>query len=311
MKWWQIVGGVILVLIIGAVVVNMLTPPAPAPTESEWDAIRAADVAVFTSEWGLPVRIAASDAGWEDSANITPDGQRLYFTYYPGDLLSDFSTRKFVDDLDIYYSDFPFTSKVKDTRFFMAEDIWSEVGPTIDSQGNIFYNSNRDYLNDKKSDQDVWMNGERLLFNDAIPDSEWGNPFYDEATDTLWLDELDTKMWMLKNAKANNFSGTPVLAPAPLQVDGYSNFQPWLSSDGLTIYFSTNRGEVPNLYGPQIYMSTRTGDTWATPKLVGYSKIGMGEATLTADGKRLYFVQLFSDGKGHYTSDMFYVERKS
>ena len=310
MKWWQIVGGIILVLIIGAVVVSVLTPPAPAPTESEWAAIRAADVAVFTSEWSSPVRVPASDAGWEDSLFVMPDGQRLYFAYYPTDLLGDVSRMKFSDDIDIYYSDAPFTTKTKDTRFYLSEDIWSEVGPFVAANGDIFYNSNRDYLNDKKSDQDVWLNSERLAFNDAVLDSEYGNPHYDESHDELWIDELDKKIFILKNAKANNFSGTPVPAPAPIQVEGYSNFQPWLTADGMTLYFSTNRGEVPNLYGPQIYRSTRAGDTWTTPTLVGYSKIGMGEPTLTADGSRLYFIQLFTDGKGHHTSDMFYVERR-
>lgn len=311
MKWWQwllagIVGLIVIVFIIG-----ILTPPAPAPTPTQWDAIKAADVPVFSSEWGIPIRVPASDEGWEDSLFVTPDGNRIYFAYYPSDLIKDFSTRKFSDDLDIYYSDFPFTTKIKDTRFHLSEDIWSEVGPMLTDSGDYFYNSNRDYLNDKKADTDVWMNNERLALNDAVADSEYGNPHYCEALDELWLDELDKRLWVVKNAKANNFSGTPVAAPSPLQVDGFSNFQPWLSSDCKTIFFSTNRGDIPGMNGPAIYTSTRSeAGEWAAPMLVGYSKTGLGEATLTADGKKLFFIQLFSDGKGNHTSDMFYVERE-
>ncbi len=303
--------GIGLVVIVGVVILASIfsAPAGPVPTQIEWDSIRAADVAIFTSEWGSPVRVPVSDAGWEDSLFVLPDGQRIYFAYYPGDLLSDFAMKKFTDDIDIFYSDAPFTAKVKDTRFYLSEDIWSEVGPVVASNGDIFYNSNRDYLNDQKADQDVWLNGERLAFNDAVLDSEYGNPHYCETDDALWIDELDKRMWILKNAKANNFSGTPEPAPAPIQVDGYANFQPWLSADCTTLLFSTNRGNVPGTAGPAIHMSTLSNGQWAAPTLVGYSKIGIGEGTMTADGSRLYFIQLFSDGKGHSTSDMFYVER--
>lgn len=311
MKWQFLVGGAfLLILVVFVFVVN--APSAPAPTQAEWDKIRAADIPVFSSEWGTPVRLAVSDAGWEDSLFVTPDGQRVYFAYYSGDLIGDFASRKFVDDLDMYYSDAPFTSKIKDTRFHLSEDIWSEVGPMLTDSGDYFYNSNRDYLNDKKADTDVWMNNERLAFNDAVADSEYGNPHYDESTDTLWMDELDQRMWVLKNAKANNFSGTPEPAPSPIQVDGYSNFQPWLSANGKTILFSTNRGDIPGINGPAIYLSTRSeAGEWASPQLIAYSKTGLGEATMTADGKRLFFIQLFSDGKGNHTTDMFYVEKKA
>ncbi|QQR92753.1 MAG: PD40 domain-containing protein [Candidatus Iainarchaeum archaeon] len=310
MKWWQWSIGGIAAIVIVVVLINVLAPPVPAPTESEWDAIKAADPAIFVPGWSSPVKVAASNGEWEDSLFVTPDGQRLYFANYPGDLLKDVGQRKFSDDIDIYYSDYPFTTKVKDTRFHLSEDIWSEVGPFVAANGDFFYNSNRDYLNDRKSDQDVWLNDERLAFNDSVPDSEFGNPHYDESHDELWVDELDKKMFILKNAKANDFSGTPELAPAPIQVDGYSNFQPWLSPDGNTLVFSTNRGEIPGLYGPQLYTSTRNPDnTWTTPTLIGYSNIGLGEGTMTADGSRLYYLHLYSDGKGNYTTDMFYVEK--
>ncbi len=305
--------GIGLLIILGIILLASFfsASSAPAPTQAEWDAIRAADFPVFSGEWGTPVRLVVSDAGWEDSLFVTSDGARVYFAYYFGDLIGDFASRKFSDDLDMYYSDAPFASKTKDTRFHLSEDIWSEVGPMLTSTGDYFYNSNRDYLNDQKADTDVWLNNERLAFNDAVADSEYGNPHYNESTDTLWLDELDQRMWVLKNAKANNFSGTPEPAPFPIQVDGYANFQPWLSADGKTLLFSTNRGEIAGINGPQIYMSTRNEDnTWNTPTLIAYSKIGLGEATMTAAGKRLFFIQLFSDGKGNHTSDMFYVEKK-
>ncbi len=306
-RYYFLIGLVIIVLFF---IIVSKDKPAVDPSTINWDPIIAQDVPIFSEEWKVtPVRIQSNDNGWEDSVFITPNGQRLYFTYYPGDLIGDASRLKFVGDLDIYYSDFPYTTKIKDTRYNVSDTLWSAVGPML-TGNDYFYNSNHDYLNDQKADTDTYLNGIRLAFNDFKVDSDFGNPHYCSAKDELWFDEHDKDLWILRNAKANNFAGTPELAPSPLHVNSYSNFQPWLSEDCNTIYFSSNRGELP-VQGPAIYTSTRNSDdTWATPKVVAYSKIGVGEPTLTSDGTKLFYIQLFEDkGSDTHTSEMFYIER--
>ncbi len=258
-------------------------------------------------EWkSTPVRLGANDDGWEDSLYVTPDGARIYFAYYPGDLINDARKGSFKDDIDIYFSDYPFITKQKETRFNLSEDIWSATGPQVTVRGDFFYTSNSDYLRDQKSDADIYLNGERLPFNDALgPDQEFGNPHYCASHDELWIDEQDTRMWVLKNAQANGFAGKPELAPT----DALPFFQPWLSEDCQVLYFSSNRGDVPGK-GPAIYTSQRTDDAWGTPVPVVSNDVGVGEPTLTGDGKKLFFIQLFKNDRGEFTSDMFYVERK-
>src|SRR3989344_1620027 len=279
-----IIGIVILVLLFFIISGNK--KPSVPPDQINWKSIRAQDIpTIRESGWGTPQLVEASTPNWEDSAYISADGNKLYFDYYPRDLISDVARRQFSDDLDYYVSEKPFTTRTKLTQYYLAEDIWSEAGVMIDGS-DIYYSTNRNlnWANDRKSDQNIYLNDQRLAFNDVVADSNWGNPHYCSAKDELWFDEDDKKMWLLENAKANNFTGTPASAPSPLQVDSYSNFQPFLTEDCNTMYFSTNRGNIPGVIGPAIYKSTRNADnTWTNPTLVIHSKIGVGEPTLPAD----------------------------
>ncbi len=281
-------------------------PPTPPPQKSDWAAIKAADEPISEPGWNAAQTLSSSEEGWEDSLFVMPDGQRVYYAYYAGDLITDVSRAQFNGDIDTYYSDYPFTTKVKDTRFHLSEQTWSEACIDIDIDGNVWYCSNRDYLNDQKADTDIFRNGDRLLMNDALgDDTEFGNPHYCKAKDELWFDEKDTRIWVLANAAANNFSGTPEKAQSPLD----TGFQPWLSEDCMTIYFTSNRGDTKS-NGPAIYRSTRTGDTWSMPQLVLQSKTGVAEATLTSDDKKLFFIQLYQDtATKAFTTEMRYLTR--
>ena len=309
--YWFIIGIFVIILLI--IILSGDKKPTTPPVNINWETIRAQDVpTIRESGWGTPQLVAVSSPNWEDSAYISADGNKLYYDYYPRDLISDVARGQFSDDLDSYVSEKPFTAETKLTQYYLAEDVWSEAGIMIDGS-DIYYSTNRNlnWANDRKSDQNIYLNDQRLAFNDVIADSNWGNPHYCAAKDELWFDEDDKKMWLLKDAKADNWAGTPALAPAPLQVNSYSNFQPFLTEDCNTMYFSTNRGDISGFLGPAIYKSTRNSDnSWTTPTIVMYSKIGVGEPTLTADGSRLFFVQLFKDEESNaYNSDIFYVER--
>ena len=120
-------------------------------------------------------------------------------------------------------------------------------------------------------------------------------------------------MWILYNAAAGNWAGTPVPAPEPLQLWWTSDFQPYLTDDCNTIYFSSNRNDVPGITGPIIYKSTYSGDVRSNPTPeIWSSTFGVGEATLTSDGKKLYFVQVFKESNGgvdSYNADVMVTTR--
>ena len=95
---------------------------------------------------------------------------------------------------------------------------------------------------------------------------------------------------------------SPVLAPPPINSEG-TDMQPFFH--GNTLYFSSDRdtGRMA------IYASQRNGDGWTRPAMVVSSQYGVGEPTLTADGRSLYFAQIFKDGKRH-NMDVMVTERK-
>jgi len=282
------------------------TPVSPTdPAQDRWAAIRAGDVARVSAEWATPIRLPVSDGNWEDSAFVTADGGTVLFTYYPAEDLLSAVLRggPFVDDLDIYRSDTPFVAKIRDTRYFFSEDVFSAAGQMIADNGDAFYHSNRQGGTDQT---DIYRNSERLAFNSSGKSE--GNPHYCVAMDELWFDENDQNIYVLKTAAANNFTGQPVLAPAPINAGG-QDLQPWLSADCRTMYFATNRG--CSATGPCIYMTRRlAADAWSEPTLVIQSRTGVGEPSLTADGRRLFFIQLFQDDQGRFTSDIFYTQRR-
>jgi Tol biopolymer transport system component len=276
----------------------------PGQPTDNWAAIRAADVAQVAEGWGTPVRLEASDGGWEDSLFVMPDGSAVLFMYYPGeDLLSDvLKGGPFADDIDIYFSNSPFTTKELDTRYYFSEDLWSAAGPMIAENGDAYYHANRQGGEDNSFDDDIYRNKELLPFN--VNEKNERNPHYCAAQDELWFDENDQDIYVLKNAAAGNFTGAPQLAPPPLNAEG-QDFQPWLSADCQTLYFTSGRSGFT-----AIYMTQRLDDeTWSEPEIVIRSNAAVGEASLTTDGQRLFFIQLFADGQGHFTTDMFYTER--
>ncbi len=296
----------IFVFVLFVLVAFGLREKSKGQATDQWAAIRAADVAQVADGWGTPIRLEASDSGWEDSLFVMPDGSAVIFMYYPGDLLSDFfKGGPFVDDADVYLSRSPFAKKELDKRYYFSEDVFSAAGAMIAASGDAFYHSNRPSSGSNSLDEDIYRNKDLLPFN--VDAKNERNPHYCAAKDELWFDENDHDLYVLKDAAANGFAGKPQLAPSPLNdKEGQAqDFQPWLSADCQTIYFTSGRSG-----GTAIYVSQRQGeDRWSEPQFVIRSKAAVGEASLTADGQRLFFIQVFTDGKGHYSADMFYTQR--
>jgi len=302
-KWMM---GIFVVLVLFVIVANADNGDAPngngngdippVVNTGDWDAVRAGDVPVIhESGWSAPKLAGISSDNWEDGAYISGDGETLYFAYYPDDLISDVMAMSFDDDIDVYYSKKPFTSRSKD---LISEDIWSEGGVMI-SNGDKYYMSN------KGRNDNLYKNGEKLdLDNGDVAEQD---PHYCSAKEELYYwNRLEgggafesSKIYVYKNNEVTEL-------PSPINVAGKSeDIQPFLTPDCETLYFSSNRDGKT-----KIYKSARLDDDgWATPEVVISSNGGVGEPTLTDDGNTMFFVQILADGAGNYNSDVFYIEK--
>ena len=275
-----------------------------------WDQHRLAKVPEIAESWSNPVYLEVSDQNWGDSIFVTRDGQEIYFMYYPGDLITDLSTNSVGNpfegwNADIYKSTSPFIAKEKDSRFYWNEDPWSAWSPSRDIDGNWFYASNRQDEEYKDNENDVFRNNERLAFN---TEEGHDNAHYCKEKDELWMNRgKDLEIVVLKNAAANNFDGSVVLAPSPINDPNAKDMAPFLTDDCNTIYFASDRENGLDL---TIYKSERTGEnSWDYLEEVIGGQVTVSEPTLTSDGKRLFFEQAYQDEELGYNSLFFYIEK--
>lgn len=298
---------VIAVIIVFVVVVNLdkETPGNGTSEQIDWQKYRDADVATVPSEWKTPIWLKVNTVNWEDSAYISGNGNTLYFALYPGENLhADLITGDFKDDIDVYYSEKPFTTKIKHG---ISEDIFSEGGVMI-SNSDIYYMSNRLSEEDisrakrgeEKPNDNIYKNGIKLSFNNEVDDE--GDPHFCAVKDELYFwKRVDgkEKIFVYKNNEVKEL-------PYPINTKDI-NMQPFLTQDCQTMYFTSTRDGIP-----KIYKSYRLGEnSWAKPEIFISSKYGVGEPTLTDDGKSLFFVQLFkSDDEKKVNLDIMYTERK-
>ena len=290
------------------------TPPITSDNPvTNWEQIWLQDQPQIAQGWSDPVLLEVNQDDWGDSLWVTPDGESIYFMWVKGDPFSAvvLGDGNFAENPDIYRSDKPFVTKQKDTRFYFDEDPWGAAGPMFDEEGNAWYMSNREYSVNQKHDTDIYLNFELLPFNN---DESYVNPHYCTSKDELWFDRDDTEILVLKNAKENNFEGTPELAPVPINDvnPAVKDSQPWLSSDCNTMYFSSTRDHLEA--GPFIYMSERTDDGWTTPvAIISGVELAVGEPSLTNDGgnnARLFYEQIVRNDQGVYTTLFFYIEKE-
>lgn len=291
-----------------------------ACSKINWEKQREKDFPVLNSEWEIPVALDISDLGWCESIHCSPDGDTLYYFFYPGDdLWKDARKQKFAGEADAYYSvrnaDGTFTThQVLTSPEIANEELTAVSGLMIDEDGYFWCNSNHEALTTGEWDiENIYRENELLPFNK--PELNFGNPHYNKTKDELWFDGIaDKEIWVLKNAQADGFTGTPVVAPSPINQDGEDaqNMQAWLSKDGMTMYFSSNRGQIERNEwrgGTSIYRTTRNADdTWAEPTEIASSKIAIGDATLTEDMQTLFFVQYTK--KMRQTRTVIYMARR-
>ena len=256
---------------------------------NNWSVIREFDQPTLSNEWESPVRVGINtNDGWEDEPYISDNGDTLYYSYYPGDLLTDSRAKDFKGDIDIYYSMAPFNESKKHS---ISEDVWSEGGVMF-SGSDIYYMSNRNSL----GINNLYKNGQKLEFSNLNKSER--DPYYCMLKDEFYF-SVDGVMYVHKNNKT-----TDLLYPIN---EGSENIQPFLTSDCEEMYFASNRGS--GVF--KIYKSRRISeDAWGDPELIASSKNGIKKPTLTVDGNKLFFVQIFRSPNGVFNSDIFYVEKK-
>ncbi|MFA4890429.1 MAG: hypothetical protein WC587_02225 [Candidatus Paceibacterota bacterium] len=258
------------------------------------ETIRPKNTATLSDEWSQPIALSLNSNLWEDGAYISGDGKTLYYAIYPGeDLINDFFNNDFKGDIDVYYSEYPFEHGEKHT---LSKKPWSEGGVMI-SGNDIYYHSNKPVNNnDKNYDTNIYKNDELLSFNSEVPQDD---PHYCSKLDELYF-WSENQIFVFRNNKVEKLS-------SPIN-KGEENIQPFLTPDCQTMYFTSKRD---NDQVPKIYKSNKISDNnWSEPEIVVSGKFGVGEPTLTDDGIKLFFVQIFRSDEGKYSSDIYYAMKK-
>lgn len=254
--------------------------------------------------WSRPVRLAVSDEGFEDSPYITRDGKFVMFFYHPArDILTDPEAALRVQlDGRIFISPRPFEAKT--IYPVSTPDPVSEAGPYFGTGGAFFY-----YRTFPFSSQPT-----RIVRNGTILDLGTGgaelDPCYCDAMDELYFASDGESNGGGRSDHRSVFvhkNGQTTKLPSPINLSNFESTHPFLTDDCQTMYFTSTRSSAPF---PRVYRSRRQGEfQWSTPELfISRSTGGVGEMTMTKDGREITFIELRLEGAGA-TTDVFYSRR--
>ncbi|MBD3404495.1 hypothetical protein GF420_16515 [candidate division GN15 bacterium] len=307
---------------------NPAPPPAPVCMH---DYSGRADLTVpdvVVADWGTPVRLDApvnTDCP-QDAIEISPDSSYLYVMY----------TEALLDSLSPEQITARHNNTYRLPRLGAADtfgppeyfDLSGGVENTLDGElsfapdsplvyfhslriDNLGYQQNpptEDFLDIYEADlvDGMAVNVRNLgpNVNSVYPDGE--HAIHPDGR-TLYFGSLrpggsgNTDIWM----STRDSSGWTPAVNLGTTINSLANdYQPTFTADGDTMYFASGRNP---LIGMAIYRSVRTGDTWGAPALVIQGLVG--EPSLTADGRLLYFVHIRSDAGGNYDSDVWLCRR--
>ena len=290
-----------------------------------WDEIYKADTALISKGWSAPVRIKQiNTSGWEDGAYISPDNRTLFFSYINIDLL------KLPEQVIIGPSrdkqnicspscgDFPRADVFYSTKDALGN--WQEpvphpltikypVGGFVLADHNIAY-FHQEKNNGKKTDlyfaenkNGTWQRPKRLKkLNSGYNEDD---PHILPTNDEIFF--CSNRPGKLKgnnifySKKKDGKWAKPVMLPEPINSNS-NDMQPFVH--GKYLYFSSDRdGKL------KIYQSAFSGGMWSEPIIVVESSFAVGEPTLTADGKYLYFIQIFKSEDNVVNPEIMRVER--
>jgi Tol biopolymer transport system component len=303
-------------------------PPARTCDASNGSRIDAHAPESIAADWGAPVPLGAPirTACPEDAIEIAADGSAIYFLHTNG-LLGELTPSEiFAPGNGTYRAE-----RIGGAADF-GEPVFFDLGKGTDASldgepsftpngGAVYFHSlrgsNTGYARVPPVDDilDIYvadiMEGEpgpaRNLgppVNSIYPDGEHalhpdGVTLYFTSSRPGGLGGND--IWT--SVKGDSAWSEPVNLGSPVN-SAADDLQPCFIAAGDTVYFTSNRDES---IGSAIYRSARSGGVWGEPELVIRGIVG--EPSLTADGRLLYFVHVLSDAEGLFDADIWYSER--
>jgi flagellin-like protein len=290
------------------------------------------NIPVVSSEWNTPINIGppVNTAGWEDSVSISPDGNELYFSYgnydfitfvITGGVKNNIGPNRGMNEVDLgdimvsYKTGNDWSNPVLanniNEAFALDDGAFTQDGITFYSSGlkagNTGGPSSSDiYMSSRASG--IWSVPVNLGSPVNTEYSE-SNPWISTDDDLLLFDSdrpgsSDRDIWMAE--KVAGVWQAPVKFGTPINSPGEET-HPFLTQDQQTMYFSSNRDGIL-----KIYKSDRlNAATWDEPQVIISGEIGVGEPTLTSDGKYIYFVNIHTPSVGSYEGEIYFSERKT
>lgn len=258
-----------------------------------------------SNEWGPPERVPApiNSSEWEDGPSISPDGKSLYFTRGKDRDVKTYFSEKIAGEwskpipLDINMESFPTGAPhTQDGRILY----FSSIRPGGIGLADIYVSQNvngkwKDVKNlgkaintkDMESEPFISFNNRELYFA--------SNRRGGKGNADIWMAEKGTNGW---NAPVN--LGSSVNSES-------EETQPFVTQDGKELYFTgINRDGVP---GPAIFRSVKKGEKWGEAQVVisGF----VGEPTLTADRKTLFFVHIIVKSGKLKDAEIMFTRRRN
>jgi WD40-like Beta Propeller Repeat len=238
-----------------------------------------------STPFGTPVLVAGLDPDAHGSSpHLTQDERVVFFTGVDGASTGIFRASRATRDM-------PFGTAE------LVPGINSDSNdndPTVSSDGlTLVFHSGRNGTND------VWWAkranvaadfGAATLAPGISTNAYEGQGFFHVATSELWFVSNGAGTFDIFRAKLEN--GTFGVATSVAEVSSpQDDFLPFLSQDGLTIYFSSTRDGGKG--GQDLYLATRTDPNGAFGKPTAISELNTDVSeqagSLSPDGCRIYF----------------------
>jgi hypothetical protein len=282
-------------------------------------------------DWGPPVRLGPpiNTPQPEDAIEISPDGRRLYFMRTT-DVLEKLTPQQLLSRPNGTYvaQRIGGPGEFGPPRFYNLEkgvalSLSGETSHTADGKTVYFHSirpTNLGYQQRPPKDDILDIYVAEVRDGEPGPGVNVGPPVNSVYPDGEHFITPDGKTLYFTSSRPGGLGGYDIYVSHQTE-QGWSepeNLGPPINTprnegqpafafgDLDTMYWTSNRDPT---IGTAIYRSHRGPDgRWSEPELV--LKGIVGEPTLTADGRLLYFVHVLTDAQGVFDADIWYVERR-
>ncbi len=275
----------------------------------------------FRTGWQNPHTLPDSinTVGWEDSSFISADGTTLYFGYSR----LDFSVLVFEGRLEVQGPERPghrgiefdiYTGTINGNQWQVenlavnANDMnFPEAAQGVDrNQETMAYIRFTDGIGDvyiARKNGGQWMPGQAIQGGVNTNCSE-DNPTLSADGNTLWFDSdyeaggcrgKDRRRLFVSRYQNGNWSAPELVPGGPNTTD--QRWQPFVTDDGQWFYWNGEASDCPA--DACIYRAPKSGNGWGNREVVVVPSgdvVGLGEVSITADGKYFYFTYVSSEG---------------